>query len=432
MSIPELNTQHVMSNIDAEAWVLGAILEDYAVVLPKVIEILDTGTAFYRESHQVIYAAMLSLYERQKPVDLGTVTEELLKREELDKAGDVSYLDELQDSCPTIKGIEYHAMQIKEPAVKRNLAQQAMSLYYAAIAPDSELDDLYQQAQDISRISLVEESRVFNMQEACEAYIEFIQHMQQRKLKLGWPEIDKGTRGLIPGDVCIIMARAGVGKSAVVQTLQLDAWDRQRIASIFFSLEMPVTAVFERAASMKSGWEEDKIEEMFLTEQHESIMKSLEGILYSGVYICDKAALTLSQIQRIVEQRKGIGLVIIDYMGLVKGEGNTHYEKASSIASGLKQMAKETGTVVMCVCQTSRKGGTGDERVTLEMARDTGVTEEGCDVMIGMHRPPDSDGLILAYVLKARRGRKGAETELMFLGETPRLVCTAKEGSYVG
>ena len=65
------------------------------------------------------------------------------------------------------------------------------------------------------------------------------------------------------------------------------------------------------------------------------------------------------------------------------------------------------------------------------MARDSGVTEEGCDVMIGMHRPPDTDGIILAYVLKARRGRIGAETELMFQGDTPRLVCTAKEESYV-
>jgi hypothetical protein len=70
------------------------------------------------------------------------------------------------------------------------------------------------------------------------------------------------------------------------------------------------------------------------------------------------------------------------------------------------------------------------------MARDSGVTEEGCDVMIGMHRPlgedgKELDGIILAYVLKARRGRIGAETELMFRGETPKVVCIAKEGSYV-
>jgi replicative DNA helicase len=432
MSMPEVYMQHLMSNVDEETWVLGAILEDYRQVMPRVIEILETSESFYSEAHQKIYQAMLSLYAANKPIDLLSVTEELRKSQQLDEVGGVIYLDELWESCPTAANIEYHAMQISEPAARRNLAQQALSLYHAAIAPDTDMEDLYKQAQDISRMVLTEETRVFNIQEACNAYIEFIQNMQQRKLKLGWHEIDRATRGLIPGDVCIIMARSGVGKSAVVQTLQLDAWDRQGVASIFFSLEMPVAAVFERAASMKSGWDENVIEEMFLTGQQSTIVESLDNILYGGIYICDKANLTLSQIQRIVEGKKGLGLVIIDYMGLVQGDGNTQYERTSSIARGLKQLAKETGTVVVCVCQTSRAGGTGNDKVTLAMARDSGVTEEGCDVMIGMHRPPDTDGIILAYVLKARRGRIGVETELMFHGNTPRLVCTAKEESYVG
>lgn len=431
MSTPQVYMQHLMSNIDAETWVLGAILEDYAEVMPRVVEILETEQAFYGESHQIIYGAMLSLYAENKPIDLLSVATELGKVGQLDRIGGTSYLDELWQSCPTTADIEYHAIQVNEPASRRKLAQQALSLYNAAMAPDAEMEDLYSQAQEISRLGMVEETRVFTLEEACNAYIEFVQNMQQQKLKLGWHEIDRATRGLIPGDVCIIMARSGVGKSAVVQTLQLDAWDRQGVASIFFSLEMPVTAVFERAASMKSGWDENDIEAMFLSGQEGTIMKSLEGILHGGILICDKANLSLAQIQRVVESNKGLGLIIIDYMGLVQGEGNTQYERTSSIARGLKQLAKETGTVVVCVCQTSRAGGTGNERVTLAMARDSGVTEEGCDVMIGMHRPPDTEGIILAYVLKARRGRVGAETELMFHCNTPRLVCTAKEKSHV-
>ena len=108
-------------------------------------------------------------------------------------------------------------------------------------------------------------------------------------------------------------------------------------------------------------------------------------------------------------------------MGLVKALGRSPYERLSDIATGLKDMAKELGLVVVCICQLNRKGGDGTVPVTFDMVRDSGQIEEATDVILGMHREED-DAYINLNVLKARRGRRGAECRVGFQGDTPKIV----------
>jgi len=428
----------LMTAVNEEVTILGAILFDYEFAMPIVFDVLDVPQAFYKGRHQILYNAMMELYEAGEPIVIASLAAMLRGRSQLEEVGGADYLSFLCDGgiSTSEQDLIYRATILRDMASRRRIAREAAALYQSATSPDVELEELYRQAQGIASVPYVEETHLYDMTHASEKYKALIQEAKSKKMRFGWPEIDKATRGLFPGDVCLVVARSGVGKSALVQSLQLDVWKRQRMGSIFFSLEMPVEAVFERAASMESGWDQDTIEQIFRDGEGIKILSNMEDIMSGNIYICDKAGLSLPRIQRLVERKKDIGLVIIDYLGLVKGQGKDRYERVSDVAENLKALAKDTGKVVICVCQTSRKGGDGEKRLTLEMVRDSGVAEEGCDVMIGMHRipqeEPGSSGLILAYVLKARRGRLNGQTELMFKGDTPRLVCTARERDLAG
>ena len=264
--------------------------------------------------------------------------------------------------------------------------------------------------------------KVHNLASAGEAYKEYVHNLNESKIRLGWPAIDQATRGFVRGDVVILLARSGVGKSAFAQTFQLDVWKRHQTRSIFFSLEMPITSIFERAASISTGWSEDDIEEMYTSGQESRVISDMEDCIEGGVFLVDKSGLSLNNMQRIVEKTGNIGLIVIDYLGLVGSPyTKTQYERISDVAKQLKELAKEANAVVLCIAQTSRVGGDGTERISLDSARDSGVIEESADVILGMHRDSQDDKVLHLYVLKSRRGRAGAETRLSFEGETPRI-----------
>lgn len=267
--------------------------------------------------------------------------------------------------------------------------------------------------------------KVYSMADAAGEYQEYVDAIQSRKVKLGIPEIDHSIRGLIAGDVCVIVARSGVDKSALAQSLMHSIWERQRIRSIFFSMEMSVSAVFERSASMITGLQEREIEEKFSKEDASLLIEQVSAC--DGIMYVDQAGLTLEEIRATTQHQSDIGMIVIDYMGLVKtaASGERAYERLSEIARELKTLAKRTKTVVLCISQTNRSAGDGTVQVSMEMARDSGVIEEGADVILGMHRDPVRSGIIPVYVLKGRRGRSGVETEMSFLGDTPRIVPVA-------
>jgi len=417
----------------AETTVISSMLTGNAALNTSVESILGGHSAFYMKIHQLVYDAILSLQEAGNPIDPANVSA-LIDSTQVGMDKDQLYYWLVEHTeiggIWSQESIEYHARKIKEVAELRAVDRKLRRIITDNMAPEADLDSVYAQLEALLSVrdgSVSDE--IISVSRAKEIYKEYIADIQKKKVNFGWPTIDTGTRGLVPGEVCYIFARTNVGKSALAQSMQLNIWERQSIKSIFFSLEMPVTSVYERMASMVSGWEESGIENIYIAEDDERLLGDL--VKYEeGVFFVEKTRLTLKDISRITASMEDVGVIFVDYMGLVKTQGRTLYEKQSDIAVELKATAKDLGVAVVCICQLSREGGDGTIPVTITMVRDSGQIEESADVILGMHRVAQNDELKLV-VLKARRGRRGASCVLGFSGDTPKIVEMARADAVV-
>jgi len=375
----------------SEETIISAMLCGSDVVLDYVESMFgDIGSsAFYIKLHELVYDAVMALRDTDTVIDPANVAV-LIDHNRVGMTNDAvfSWLTEYTfiGDIWSVESVAYHANRVKDMAKLRVIDKDLRSIITENMSSDADLESVYRQLEEVlERRACASSGEVISVSRAKEIYKQYVADIQKKRVQFGWPSIDNATRGLIPGDVCLIFARTNVGKSALAQSMQISIWERQSIKSIFFSLEMPVTSVYERMASMISGWQESEIEGIFLTEDEDRLLGDL--VKYEdGVFFVEKSSLMLRDISRITKSVDNIGVIFIDYMGLVKGLGRSPYERLSDIATGLKVMAKDLGIVVVCICQLSRKAGDGSVPVSFEMVRDSGQIEEASDVILGMHR----------------------------------------------
>jgi len=408
----------------SETAVISAMLLGDNGAMDTAEAVLGDGRAFKIKVHELIYDAILALRDSDTPIDPANIAA-LIDLKQIGKSREElhAWLVDFTTigDVWSIDSIQHHAERVRDMAELRDVDQRLRRLVMDSLTEDADLSNVYDQLEEImERRSGVASNEVISVSGAKEIYRQYVADIQKKKVNFGWPSIDKDTRGLVPGDVCLIFARTNVGKSALAQSMQLSIWERQKIKSIFFSLEMPVTSVYERMASMITGWKEDAIEGVFLAGDEDRLLEGMTKY-EDGVFFVEKSKLMLKDIARITKTVDDVGVIFIDYMGLVKALGRSPYERLSDIATGMKETAKELGIVVVCICQLSRKAGDGSVPVSFEMVRDSGQIEEATDVILGMHRSENDDFIHLS-VLKARRGRKGASCEVNFFGDTPKIV----------
>ena len=268
---------------------------------------------------------------------------------------------------------------------------------------------------------------VYQLQDLEAPYKEYVKNAAKTKIQFRcMPKIQYKMRGLRPKEVAIIMARPGVGKSLVAQTMLHDVAITQGISSIFFSIEMPSEQIFERAASIETKWSTDAVEDKYFNDDHDDITERISNL--RNIYIVEKGSLSIADIQETVESVEGIKFIVIDYMSLVRAPGNTIYERTSYVARQLKPLAKETGAAVLMISQVSRKGGDGTQPVTLEMGRDSGAIEEGGDFVMGMWCLDTDPDIRIVQLLKGRRGGAGTTDEMGLDGESVKFIPVLEDG----
>ncbi len=222
------------------------------------------------------------------------------------------------------------------------------------------------------------------------------------RLALGYPELAPVLRGLAPGEVCTIIARPGVGKTAFGLNLLGRMAVPDQLPALMFSLEQQGTEVLERVVSLVTGWPGREVEDRARQEDPVLTERLCEVCsLWQSVVIVDRPC-TLEQIdRRLTEARASIlwaeplRLVVVDYLGMVghARPGGSLYESTSRTARDLKTFAKRHQVALVVLCQVDREGGNGGEPVTLRMARDSGVVEESADYLLGLWRPELAEGL---------------------------------------
>lgn len=390
--------------VEIEQAVLGAMLIEHgaATIALQMLKAED----FYKQAHQHIYQTLSNLYERDNPLDLLTVENELKDQNLLDSVGGAGYLSDLTRMVSSSANIEYHAQIITEKAIKRNLIVNCTDVikesYDSSTDAYDVLDDAEQRIFDLANQK--SKSSAQPVADVLKDTLAYLENMRGKKYGItGVPsglQVDQMTAGWQKGDLIIIAARPSMGKTAFVLTAARNAAmhldENLKTSVAIFSLEMSNQSLVQRLLTMEARVRADEARKGTLNDDHFKDLIEAAGRLFSSqIFIDDTPAITLMELRtkaRRLKSEHDIGIIIVDYLQLMQGStrdnGNREQEIAS-ISRGLKSLAKELDVPVIALSQLSRavEQRGGDKRPQLSDLRESGSIEQDADVVIFLYRP---------------------------------------------
>ena len=419
--------------IPLEEAVLGALMLDKEA-LTIVLDIIRSDS-FYVDAHQLIYKAMLRLFEKSQPIDLLTVTEELKKTGDLEAVGGPYYLVELTNKIASAANIEYHSRIIAQKFVQRELIRVSTKIIKDAFEDTSDVFQLLDDAeQGLFSIAQQNMSRGFESMSSLAAKAQ--KQMEELRTKTdgltgvptGFTDFDRLTSGLQRSDLIIIAARPGMGKTALTLSLARNASMTFKKPVAFFSLEMSALQLAQRIIAMEAEISGMKMRNGQLEEyEWEQLNAALERVSEVPIYIDDTPGINVFELRakcRRMKMQHDIDLVIIDYLQLMSGGGDSkgnREQEVSAISRALKGLAKELNVPVIALSQLSRavetRGGT--KRPQLSDLRESGSIEQDADIVSFIYRPEyydileDEEGMSLkgvAEVIVAKHRHGALET----------------------
>jgi len=419
-------------NIEAEQSVLGGILIENEAI-NRVMEILAPED-FYREAHRKIYHALIELSERDEPADLITTTNELRKKGELEMVGGASYLAYLIDSVPSAANIEYYARIVKEKAILRKLIETSTEIITQSYEDRTDVEAFLDEAE--RAIFEISEKRVrpsfFSIKEIVKESFKNIEQLYKKKelvtgVPSGFKELDRLTAGFQPSDLIIVAGRPSMGKTAFCLNIAQYAAIEGRVPVAIFSLEMSKEQLVLRMLCSEAQVEGTRLRTGYLGESDWPKLTMAAGTLSDApIFIDDTAALSVLELRakaRRLKSEHGLGMIIIDYLQLMKGRGKaeSRQQEISEISRSLKALAKELNVPVIAVSQLSRKTEerTGN-RPQLSDLRESGAIEQDADVILFLfreevyHRTEENRGKAEVIIGKQRNGPIG-KVDLAFL-----------------
>lgn len=386
-------------DIEAERSLLGAILLDDAI-FPDILEKL-TEKDFYDKKHGTIFKAMMTSYEKGQPIDLLTITAELRAMKVLKEIGGSPYLAELTNTVQTASHAKSYADLVEKASIRRRLIKAGTSIVEGAYDEGKEVGDLLGAAEkDLFEVS--DKTIKSDYTPMSELLVEAFDRMENlhknkgalRGLKTGFPDIDKKTAGLQKGDLIIIGARPAMGKTTLAQNLAYNVADINKKGVLFFSLEMSENELIDRMISPISGVPSWKIRNGNISDEDFSKIGDALGTMSEiPIYIDDTGGMDVLQIRnkaRRAMHDHDIGLVIIDYITLIKGSdryAGQRTQEVTEISRELKTMARELDIPVIALAQLNRQiSGRPDPRPILTDLRESGSIEQDADLVMFLHR----------------------------------------------
>jgi replicative DNA helicase len=385
-------------NVEAEQSVLGGILIENEAI-NKVMEIL-TVDDFYRDAHRRIFNALINLSERDEPADLITLTNELRKIDQLDSIGGASYLASLIDSVPTAANIEYYAKIVKEKAILRKLIETSTDIITQSYEDRGDVEGFLDEAE--RAIFEISEKRVkpsfYFIRDIVKESFKTIERLFEKKelvtgVPSGFKELDRLTAGFHASDLIIVAGRPSMGKTALCLNLAQYAAIEKRIPVAIFSLEMSKEQLVIRMLCSEAQVEGTRLRTGFLTESDWPKLTLAAGNLSDApIFIDDSAAISVLELRAKSRRLKGdygLGMLIIDYLQLMKGRTRveSRQQEISEISRSLKALAKELNIPVIAVSQLSRKTEERQGmRPQLSDLRESGAIEQDADLILFLYR----------------------------------------------
>ncbi len=424
-------------NEEAEMAVLGSmLLEDNAI--SHAVELLDEK-AFYKDAHKKIFSTIVDIYSENKPVDLITTTERLKTRKFFDDVGGASYLASLTQAMPTAANISHYARIVREKYIMRSLITTGTQIVTEAYEADANTEELLDRSEKLifDITSRKSESSSVPIKEIIKESIEAIDGLYQRKehitgIATSFHEFDIMTAGLQSSDLIIVAGRPSMGKSALATCIAEHAGMVQKVPTVIFSLEMAKEQLVQRMLCSYARVDFHKVRTGFLSQSDWPKLTDAAGKLAeSPIFIDDTpsiSALELRAKARRLKSQHNIGLVIVDYLQLMRTTRNmdNRQQEISEISRSLKALAREINAPVMAMSQLSRAvEARADRRPQLSDLRESGAIEQDADVVILLLREeyynptPENRGIAELIVAKQRNGPVGS-LNLAFIKEYTR------------
>jgi replicative DNA helicase len=432
-------------SIEAEESVLGGILLDNNA-LDRVIELI-TPEDLYREAHRKIMRAVVDLNARMEPVDLVTLADALKNRNELQEVGGATYLAELAERVPTAAHVAYYARIIKDKAILRQLIQTTNEIAMRSFEAQSDVEAFLDEAEH--KIFEVSENKTkpsfFRVRDIVVESMKAVEQLYERRelvtgVPTGFVDLDRKTAGLQPGDLIIMAGRPSMGKTAlalnVAQYAALDA----KIGVAVFSLEMSKEQLVFRMLCSEARVDQSKVRAGFAAERdYPKLAIAAERLSEASIYIDDTPALSVLELRakarRLKRERDAnLGLVIVDYLQLMRGHSaDSREQEISSISRSLKALAKEISVPVIALSQLNRQvEQRADKKPVMADLRESGAIEQDADVILFLYRgfvydPKNVDERDAEIVIGKQRNGPIGTVPLTFFAEYTRFENRADE-----
>lgn len=431
-------------NVDAEMSLLGAILIDEEV-LADVSEHVKPRD-FYDKRHGMVFDAIMRLYEKNKPVDLLTLTDELKRKGEIDEIGGSAYLTELTNYVPTAAHAESYAEIVAQKAVRRRLIKASGDISELGYDEATSTQELLQQAEAelfaVSDQSLKQD--LVSLESILTESFDRIEELHRNKgslrgVRTGYRDLDNMTAGLQRSDLIILAARPAMGKTTLVTNLMYNVATIAKQPVLFFSLEMSKEQLVDRMLADASGVDSWNIRTGNLSDDDFGKLSEAMGEMAEApIYIDDTPGLSVLEMRtkaRRAAHEQPLGLIIIDYLQLMQGSGRhdgNRVQEVSEISRGLKLLARELDVPVIALSQLSRSVENRSPQIPqLADLRESGSIEQDADIVMFIYREAyynpdtDRDNITDLIIAKHRNGPVG-RIELYFHPERLRFMSLDK------
>jgi replicative DNA helicase len=426
------------ANLDAERFVLGAILMDDSFFV-QVAGTLDPED-FTLEKHRRIYTRMSDLAQRGERIDRVTVANELMKCGQLESVDGLSYLVSLDDGLPQIFSLDSYIRIVKDKAVLRRIIFTSQKLIDRCIVGEEEPDAILAGAEETllklgesrAKDSLVNTEQILrDFEGGIEVFLDPSKRI--RGISTGFRKFDEMTAGLHEGELIILAARPSMGKTAlalnIAQHVAANPHNPKTVA--VFSLEMSKESLLNRLICTTARVDQQKFRAGYLNqEERRRLHMALHQMMKAPLFLDDTSGANLMDIHaklRRLQAEQGLGLVVIDYLQLMssRGRSENRNQEISTISRGLKLLSKEMRVPFLVLSQLNRAPETrpGDHRPQLSDLRESGSIEQDADLVAFIYREEvynrdreDLKGLAKLIIAKQRNGPIG-DVNLVFLKE---------------
>lgn len=385
-------------SVEAEQAVLGGILLDNK----NFHAVVDTVAAedFYIPAHALIYEACLALYRANTPVDPVTLVEQLKAEGALEKVGGMVYLAELGESVVSASHIEHYAEIVRDKALQRSLIAACAEIIGNSFDASDGVDALLD-ASEQSLFSLATRKGSKQLFTSADLVKNFLSDLERRYsdpdslfgVTSGYARLDQMTTGFQPSDLIILAARPSMGKTAFALNIAMRAAINQQVAVAIYSLEMSKEQLIMRMLSVFSKVNLSKLRRGNLDDQDwRQVHHAVEELSRARIFIDDTPSLSTLDLRartRRLKAQQGLGLVIVDYLQLMRSSRRVDSRELeiSDISRNLKALAKELGIPVIALAQLNRKvEERQNKRPMLSDLRESGAIEQDADIIMFIYR----------------------------------------------